>query len=117
MAKTPYLGSNSLNREQLAGLKMGIFLFIEVFTPYLDGLMYLQHFVFSIVSEIFELQTSKTHKNLDLDKIRVGPIQNCQTNRFLTIWQNIIFGPKFLTQGNRNHKEQEFDGGFSSVKG
>ena len=95
---------------------MGIFLFIEVFTPYLDVLMYLQHFVMSVISELFELQASKTHKNLDLDKIRVGPIENWETNRFLTIWLNIIFGPKFSPQRTQNHKEQEFDEGFSSVK-
>ena len=83
---------------------MGIFLFIEVFTPYLDVLMYLQHFVMSIIPELFELQTSKTHKNFNLNKIRVGPIENCQTNRFLTIWQNIIFGTKFLPQRTQNQK-------------
>ena len=73
---------------------MVIFLFIKVFTPYLDAQMCSQQFVMPIIPELFKVQ--KFSLNEIYKNSWVGPIENCQANRFLTIWQNIIFGRKFM---------------------
>ena len=89
-------------------LHISIFLFIKVFTPYLDAEKGSQPFVMPIIPELFKVQ--KFSLNEIYKNSWVGPIENCQTNRFLTIWQNIIFGRKFMARGTQNHNNQEFDG-------
>ena len=42
-------------------------------------------------------------------------MENCQINRFLTIWQNIIFGPKFMTQGTQTYYYKKLDGSFPLI--
>ena len=90
---------------------MVIFLFIKVFTPYFDTRMCSQQFVMPIIPELFKVQ------KFSLDDIYknswVGPIENCQTNRLLTIWENIIFGRKIMTRGTQNPNDREFDGSFT----